>query len=515
MHGFHQCLKGTWHNALAASFVAMMILAGMYWTTLHTIMAIWMRSDTFAHGFLIFPISIWLIWRRRQILSKLTPVPDWRALPVLAVIVAGWSLAGSGGVLAAQQAALVAMLPSMVWLVLGRAIAWELAFPLGFLFFMVPAGEFLIPPMMDFTATFTVKMLRLSGIPVYREGTFFSIPSGDWSVIEACSGLRYLIASITLGCLYAYLTYHTLLYRIIFIALATGFPVVANGLRAYLIVMLAHLSDHKLAVGMDHYIYGWIFFGFVMLVLFWIGSFWREYPPLAPVRTVSGGNPAPPAADRKVWIFWCTAVAGMALAWLGPAREAQLERLAAAQDTPLFLIAPKATPPWREIIGYSAWEPSYPGADAAVKTFFSNGSHTVAASIYYYRRQKQGEELIGSQNVLIPQNHPVWRLLEETSVDIRIPGVPANIHQAILQSHTEKLLVWRWLWVAGRYTANDYWGKWLEARDKFMGRFRDGAALVFATKITDDENTSRKTLENFVAEMLPALDQALVETSRR
>src|SRR4029453_4693921 len=123
---------------------------------------------------------------------------------------------------------------------------------------------------------FTVTALRLSGIPVYREGTFFTIPSGNWSVVEGCSGLRYLIASITVGTLYAYLTYQKLWKRGLFFAFSVIVPIISNGMRAYMIVMIAHLSDMKLALGVDHLIYGWGVFGGVILLLFWAGSFWRD-----------------------------------------------------------------------------------------------------------------------------------------------------------------------------------------------------------------------------------------------
>ncbi len=62
----------------------------------------------------------------------------------------------------------------------------------------------------------------------------------------------------------------------LFVLASILFPIVANWLRAYMIVMIAHLSEMKYATGVDHLIYGWVFFGFVMLILFWIGSFWRE-----------------------------------------------------------------------------------------------------------------------------------------------------------------------------------------------------------------------------------------------
>ena len=40
-------------------------------------------------------------------------------------------------------------------------------FPLGFLFFAVPFGDFLLPVLMQWTADFTVLALRATGIPVY------------------------------------------------------------------------------------------------------------------------------------------------------------------------------------------------------------------------------------------------------------------------------------------------------------------------------------------------------------
>ncbi len=91
--------------------------------------------------------------------------------------------------------------------VFGNDVTRRILYPLAFLFFAVPAGDFLMPTLMDHTADFTVMALRLSGVPVFREGNYFTIPSGNWSVVEACSGLRYLIASITLGVLFAYLNY--------------------------------------------------------------------------------------------------------------------------------------------------------------------------------------------------------------------------------------------------------------------------------------------------------------------
>ena len=185
------------------------VLLLIYWQTAASIVAIWERSETFAHGFVIFPISAYLIWRRRASLLAAEYKPDWRAALLLALLGIAWLLARAGGVLVFEQFALVAAIPLIVWAMLGWRAMSTILFPLAFLLFAVPFGEFLIPPLMNFTADFVVNALQLTGIPVYREGTFFTIPSGQWSVVEGCSGLRYLIASFTLGTLYAYLTYRS------------------------------------------------------------------------------------------------------------------------------------------------------------------------------------------------------------------------------------------------------------------------------------------------------------------
>ena len=130
------------------------------------------------------------------------------SLWLLPMVLAGfvWLLGDLAAVNAVTFLALVSLLVFAVPALLGTRVALAILFPLAYLFFAVPIGEFALPQMMEWTAEFTIVALRLTGIPVYREGLSFVIPSGNWSVVEACSGVRYLIASVVVGTLYAYLT---------------------------------------------------------------------------------------------------------------------------------------------------------------------------------------------------------------------------------------------------------------------------------------------------------------------
>jgi hypothetical protein len=94
-------------------------------------------------------------------------------------------------------------------------------------------------------------------------------------------------------------------------------PILANGLRAYAIVMIGHLSNMKLAVGVDHLIYGWIFFGVMLVIMFAIGILWAD--PSPPPRTPSVET-VPPTSPQQVGtlLAWFVAAACVwpALAWM-------------------------------------------------------------------------------------------------------------------------------------------------------------------------------------------------------
>ncbi|HEB78682.1 MAG TPA: exosortase A [Methylothermaceae bacterium] len=504
-------LHTDWSRALVALIFVLAALFAIYWSTFSSMVEIWERSETFTHGYLIFPISLWLIWRRRDRLARLTPKADWRALPVLGLLGFGWLLANVVDVLVVQQLAFVAMIPVLVWAVLGWRLLWEIAFPMAFLFFAVPIGEFLIPPLMNFTADFTVAMIELTGIPVYREGTFFSIPSGDWSVVEGCSGLRYLIASITLGCLYAYLNYRSLWRRLAFIALATFFPIVANGLRAYMIVMIAHLSDMKLALGVDHYIYGWVFFGLVMMLMFWIGSFWRED------AVAEEGESPPQGSDSPFRLKPLIFVAGMAvlIAALWPVRAKQIREATLARTAPVTLVLPHEIGGWRQVDdALTDWQPRYLYPDARASAVYSDGDRRVALYLLYYRTQAQGKELVNSQNVLIPQKHPIWKMPWERPRTVSMGQNALKVREGVLESARQKLLVWRWNWISGRFTVNDHLAKLLEARDRLLGHPRDAAGIVLAVEQDLTLDSARQTLRDFTAALLPEIRQALESAER-
>jgi exosortase len=178
-------------SRLTPTWVVVLVLAWVlvaFAPTTWSMIEIWERSDTFAHGFLVVPIVLYLLWRNRAVTDAIVPRPWLPALGGIVVAGAVWFIASRLRVNSVAQFAMIAMVPLAVLALLGTAALRVLAFPLAFLFFAIPFGEFLMPTLIDRTADVTIAALRLTGVPVYREGNFFTIPSGRWSVVEACSG---------------------------------------------------------------------------------------------------------------------------------------------------------------------------------------------------------------------------------------------------------------------------------------------------------------------------------------
>lgn len=485
-----------WFKALGLLVFTWAAIALLFLPTARSMVAIWDRSETYAHGYVILPIVLWLLWRDRQRLIAVETRPDARALVAVVLLLLLWLVAWAGGVLVAEQYALVGLWIAAVWALFGPALLKAASFPLFYLLLMVPNGEFLMQPLMDFTADFTVAAVRLVGLPVYREGTYFSLPSGDWSVVETCSGIRYILASLTLGLLYAYLTYRTVWKRVAFAVASLVVPIIANGFRATMIVLIAHYSDMKLALGIDHYIYGWVWFGIVMLLMFWVGLIWRE-----DIRAAATPEAAPPPSRPRPPLAMAAVLVGLTA--LAPLWQQWLMRPVA----PLSLSAPPPAAAWQASASpFNDWLPRWIGMDAKLVQHYARGEDRVLLFVAHYAQQRQDHELINSQNLMVEQEHARWQNVGQRVFRREIGGVAYRILEAKLRTaRGERILAWQWNRVLGRNDLHPLLIKIELAVEKVLGGRDDGTAYVIAAPYIDQPAEAERVLTAFLSEMGPAL----------
>jgi len=266
------------NSIVKAGPIAAILIAWLYtyYQGVATAINIWTISEIFNHCFLVIPISFFLIYQKRTLLSQQCfTVNYWLLLPLVGTLIL-YTFGSVGDIRLFMHVATFVSLPLLIWFVIGNKAAKIIAFPLYFMLFSIPIGEQLIPYLQEITTDLAVPLLELTGIPVYRNGLYLDIPEGRFLVAEACSGISFLITSVVFGHLYAYISFSSLSKRLLFIGISLIVPIIANALRVYGIVLIAHLTDMEYAAGADHLIYGGVFFAIVLFLLIMIGEIFRD-----------------------------------------------------------------------------------------------------------------------------------------------------------------------------------------------------------------------------------------------
>lgn len=497
-----------WRPTLMALGLILIWIFFWYWETLSAMAVIWARSETYTHGLIVPPIALWLVWRERAQLAHYQPQSaGWLILP-LALIVFMWLLGQLTAVNALTQFAVIAAIILAIMGLLGMRLSARLAFPLAFLLFAVPVGDFMMPKLMEWTANFTVLALRASGIPVYREGLQFVIPSGNWSVVEACSGIRYIIASLTVGTLFAYLNYTSLKRRLIFVAFSLLVPILANWLRAYMIVMIGHLSSNELATGADHLIYGWVFFGLVMIIMFMIGMRWSEPPdeqiPSPQQKQIAAATLHSP---------WPITVGLAIILALGPLAFTLITK--SGSTTPPVLSVPTMSNGWEASSAENTWKPAFANPSTELQTNFKKGEQVVGLYIGYYRNQDFDRKLVSSTNVLVTSKDPEWSVVASGTKGISIAAQNLNLRTSELlrkgSGIESRLTVWQWYWINGTLTSSDIEAKLYTAFNRLLGKGDDSAVImIYAPK--DSAEAAQNALTEFVTVNGENLQKILSQT---
>lgn len=250
----------------------------------------WTWSSSYHHGWFAAPIALWLIFEAK----------DWRKAPFrfdplgLPILVAALTSGAAGRILEAAivgHASLVLGIIGVAVLTLGRAFLRRSAFAFGFLVFMIPFGESLIPALQGAAAVSVAGLLNLTGVETLREGVLLSTSAGRFEMAESCAGLRFLLAAVMIALLAAHLAFNGWRRQALFVGAAVLLAVAANWLRAWLIVLTATVTDMRIGTGPEHVAFGWVFYGGLVLALLFAARRFgdrNQVPALAPVTACVG-----------------------------------------------------------------------------------------------------------------------------------------------------------------------------------------------------------------------------------
>ena len=254
------------------------LIAVLFATFISTFFPVWKRLvlawyslDQYSHGFFVIPITLYIIWKKKDILVKTPIIPSWWGLALVVFSLLLYLFAYFAEILTVASFSIILLLAGVIIYLYGFLIFKKLLFPLVFLLFMIPIPaqiySSLTIPLQLFVSKFSVWLASTIGIPIYREGNLINLPDRTMQVVQACSGLKSMISLLMLSAIWGYFTLKSNMLK--FVLFLTGIPVAifVNIIRVSLMVFAFYYFNYDLTKDFVHTVFGIIIFFIALIII--------------------------------------------------------------------------------------------------------------------------------------------------------------------------------------------------------------------------------------------------------
>jgi exosortase len=219
-----------------------------------------------------------------------------------------------GADLYVPRVSFVIVITGLLFLMGGWGLVRLLLFPLFLLILMFPLPGLLTKqltmPLQLISSRLATAMLQMVGIPAFCQGNVIDLGVRQMQMVEACSGLRYILALFALGVIFCYFFQRRLWKILLLLMVLIPSAIVANALR----VMAMGIIPALLLPGFWHAFSGWLIFVFCLGILSLINWILNMIQPLAalPPDPFAPLSPLPSAPWRQCptrsspwsWLAW-------------------------------------------------------------------------------------------------------------------------------------------------------------------------------------------------------------------
>ena len=201
---------------------ALALTALLYWPTTSDIVGLWQDTNIhrYTHGWAVLAVTVWLIWRGRAELAAIPlspPAGGWLLVGLGAV---GWLVLFNAGLQAPAMLALPLLVLLAIWSAGGWRLARWAAFPVLYLYFALPAWDFLDLPLQSLTTDVNIWLVRQVGIPATTDGHVIHIPEGWFEIAVACNGLHFFVVALAIAAVHGEIDDDSLGSRLLLMGLA-------------------------------------------------------------------------------------------------------------------------------------------------------------------------------------------------------------------------------------------------------------------------------------------------------
>lgn len=514
-----------------SAVLATVSLGYLYFESLAFLFNLWIGSDDYSHGMFVPLISLFLIWQSRHRIAAARITSSYWGM---AIVLAGLLLYVIGELATLyilQHLSLWVVVVGLVIGAIGLPASRAITFPLFYLLTCIPLPTFLYAGLSSqlqlWSSALGVGCLQLVGITAFREGNVIDLGPVQLQVVEACSGIRYLLPLASLALLCAYLFKDRMWKRVALVLSAIPISVLVNGFRIGMIGVLVEVYGQGASEGFAHLFEGWVLFmaslGLLILemwLLAGIGSnghtvsfqerfTWQEQSPTSfalpdsPALSTTGHRSlSSPAA----YLFSVAVLipAALASSFLG-------QRIELPPDRALFVDFPMQIEGWT---GTSlSLEQQYIDAlrfdDYVLAEYHRDGSQPVTFYSAYYRSQRKGQSAHSPQSCLPGGGWEISSMKNFDFTPVSGKTHPLHANRAVIEKGNQKQIVLYWFKQRDRTLTSEYLVKFFLFWDAIIRARTDGALVRIASLVGpgETEESVDQRMRQFVSAMQPELNR--------
>ncbi len=258
-----------WAALIAAYGAFVLACITLLQSTVAEMVTLWATSSSWRHGFFVAPMALWMIYAHRHE----APLPKANFIACGLVLAAAllWLAGQVAGIALIEHFAFVSLLIAGVAVIFGLAVTRQYAFPLAFLYFMVPFGEVLVPGLQTITTISVSALLKLGGVGLINNGTVIITQAGGFNIAAACAGLNFLLVALMASAYFAHAWFSRWEKALMFAAIAVAAAIATNILRISAIIFLAGVTPPEWRIAADHYLIGLALYAVMIVILLAIG----------------------------------------------------------------------------------------------------------------------------------------------------------------------------------------------------------------------------------------------------
>lgn len=488
-----QELEPTLRNTLlSAGLIAIAVL--IYWPSTAALWHYWTNDNYVgAHGLLIVLLAVWLFFLARRRLETVRTEPA--AYPGVVLLVSSflWLIFWRAGIQELHLLLLPVLMGLAIWAALGYSAALAVAFPLGYLYFAVPAWGIFVEPLQELTARATGVLAPLIGVPAQMHGDLVLLPGvGAFSIERGCSGINFLTVGLAIAALLGELEQATLRRRAVLLAVMGALAVLANWIRVLVIVDAGYTTHMRhVLVSRGHYMFGWVLFTTIMVAFVWLLARPYRQPASASANSQESTRPL-----IRMSAYATTVAVLIAMPVVVYTFVTRLD----ARMAPLVFSAPAGRAGWQGPVADvpPTWNPEFVGPHSQWDfTYRGATGHNVEMVAIGYPRQAQGQELVSEDNSLFGAA-PLTTVAETT---VTLGGDSYN-ETIAADERGHRSLVWSVYDIGGREFVTPLMSQlWYGVRS--LGGPPYSVLFAFRTDCADSCDSARATLRSFVQTMGP------------